>query len=306
MKFRIESRGTLVVSQSEVPHSVTNTVLERAKFKELPEMYSSVVEDFLIESINKGSNPEVIKAESKLLEQKIKDLLKITQEQSALVDWDSILNVENENKIKQDLVKTALELGASEEAVNDINNIKFQVSESMGASWSGEVALVARHQIIRKALDYVRVFPEADLNEVIKTLMLTTGAHEAGHIIDEKLGLYSKRMPNEKEWNDSENKSERFAEFWPYTIDIPGIDLDIRRQEKLIHVKKVQEVWVAIDKYNKQHPEIGIHQLFNFIQTENKQVKDFIFSRRTLYGGNQPENYTSPYSLEELLKVKGN
>ena len=97
---------------------------------------------------------------------------------------------------------------------------------------------------------------------------------------------------------------ERFAEFFARSIEGEGVDMSIREQEKLIHIKKVQEVWSKVKEYNKRHQNIGVHQLFDFIKTDDEQIKDFLYARRVMYGGNQPENYAAPYSLEELMKHK--
>ncbi len=304
MKFEnMEIRET-VSQESNVPLEITKRLLEGHNFEKLPETTSALIEDFFIDSLNQNLSYKEIIEESEKIKRVFFERMSEIHEVNKGVFWDDIFNKKIEISLKINLVQIAKDLGFEEFVLKEIKDINFELTDSVGVSHAGESANVASLQIIRKAMDYIKIFPESDFNEVVQTLVLTTFAHEAGHVIDKLLKNYSNHIPEDLRWKGGDNRMERFAEFFAREVSLPEIKHGIRDNEKLIHVKKAQEVWEALGSYKEKNPNIGIHQLFKIFRKseDDKNLKSFVEARETLYGAVTPEIYASPYTRDDLRK----
>lgn len=304
MRIKIEQSTERSSVKSEIPECITGELLHEATFERIPVgTISATIDDYLIASMEAElSIPQMQEGVSDLL-RCLEESFGSVQNELNTIEWDSIITPSQLQDVRQQLIKTAKGLGAPEDVLGKIQQVEFNFSDTMDISHAGDSAIVNRFQILRKAKDYITVFPEQDLKIVLRSLALTTLAHEAGHIIDTTTNpRYINLIPDDEVWLRSENKSERFAEFWGSQINMEGVSQEVRQQEKLIHVAKAKEMWDAVEVYAKAHPGIGVQQLFRLISEKaNDSISAFVSARLDLYDGTCPEHYASPYSHNDLV-----
>lgn len=189
--------------------------------------------------------------------------------------------------------------------------MRVELGELFGSSHAGEnMIMVSRMQALRKAKDYVAVFPEMSLEDALKVILKTTVGHELGHHINNLTpGIATNKIQSEWKSADgwSDNKSERFSEYWGrVAVENDSNAEDMRQHEWLIQVSKVYSVWDAIAERNATLPEdekIDLFVIFRGIEENLKDNDDalaLISARRGLYGGTEVECYALPYSREVI------
>lgn len=299
--------------ESSIPRHITQDILNREKLPaEIPKLKSTIIEDFIFEKLHGNtSNEGIVKSffESET-PRKVDDLVAEIKACSETLDWENVFTTEDAKLAQMKVVEEASKLGLTSDQINSIIAMGIEVGENIGASsLSHETVYVSRLQCVRKALDYIAVFPEENLEKVIRVLMMTTTGHELGHKIELISEIPTNNIPIE--WHDNngdgvDNRAERFTEYWG-RVGIgkdEGLDL-IRSKEWGIHMAKITQLWDQISLYNRLHEEkIDLLAIFNGIDEsltiKNANTKILLWARRTLYAGNEVENYASPYSRETV------
>lgn len=308
--------------KSSIPRGVTDALLSREQLpKEIPPLGSSIIEDFIIDKIKAGivSPQEIADAFDKEdVLTRMDEFIENVKTRSESLNWDEVFSLNDRKIVKEKILEEMQRLEMTEDQLAFIGKLKISADEEIGiSSYSEEEVYVSKLQVVRKALDYTSVFGnDIPFEEIVKILTMSTAGHEFGHQVNNISGLPVNNIPPDNNWKNGEEKtevkSERFAEYWGRLIveDNPTF-AKARQQEWLIHLAKVTQLWDALSSYNASHEQKGdLGAIFREIDKqigENVNVKSLLGARRLMYGGNEIENYASPYSRDAILKaIKGN
>lgn len=298
--------------ESSIPVSVTRSILDKEQLpEELPSLGSSMIEDFVLERIKSGttSTESIVDA---FFEEGVPARVDVfvdeIQARSKALDWDKIFPMADARKIHKAVLKEMEDLGMTKDQIAAIAGVGVEIREGLGcSSLTEEVAFVNRLQAVRKAIDYTRAFGDSVLfEEVVKTMVKVTLAHELGHKVDIVAGMATNEIPLEweKDGEPVDQRGERFAEYWG-RLAIKGdkIAEDVRHKEWVMQVAKVSDAWNTLRQHNEtQEEKIDLFAIFRGIEErltdKDENTRTLLLARRCLFGGSEPENYAFPYSRD--------
>jgi len=305
--------------ESSIPQRITRSLLDKEQFpSELPKLGSSIIEDFILEKLSEGRTTSVERIVEAFFKEslpaKIDDFANAIKARSEKLSWDEIFTKNDVKKVKEKVVEEMAGFGMAQEQIAVVASTGVEVREKLGTSLiTDETVYVSRLQAVRKAVDYIQVFgQEIPFEQIVKVLMYCTTAHELGHKVDIATNYsITNRIPGEwkKDGELVDLKGERFAQYWGI-IGISGNEMlkRVRQKEWLIHIAKVRKLWDTIFQYNSSHEKkIDLSAIFRGIEKRlketDKDTRDLLWARQSLYGGNEPENFALPYSKETIVKA---
>ena len=302
--------------ESNIPREVVEPLLAQVKETlpaKLPLLGSTIIEDFIAEKLRAGlSEVEIVKAFGDEnvgggVSSYIDGLKNLHQE----IDWGGVFSGIDVDVVKNVVTQEMKEMGLPEEMIKKICDMRVELGELFGSSHAGEnMIMVSRMQALRKAKDYTAVFPEVGLEEVLKVILKTTVGHELGHHINNLTpGIATNQINSEWKSKDgwSDNKSERFSEYWGRVavVEDPRAET-MRQREWLVQVEKVYSVWDSLAERNSKLPDqekVDLFAIFRGIEDSlsgNEDALALISARRGLYGGTEVECYALPYSRDVI------
>ena len=304
--------------ESSIPRDVTNKILAREQLpREIPKLGSSIIEDFILDKIKAGDTANNTIVDAFFAEeqpQKVKEFVERVKARSEQVDWPSVFSADDAKQTQLRVTEEMAAIGMSPDQIASVAAMGIEIGENIGASsLSNEMVFASRLQAVRRAMDYMEVFKDDGITfeQVLRAQMIGVVGHELGHRIDELAGRPINTIPSE--WrnaeDESDNKSERFAEYWGGVGFGKSTDLlALKSKEWLIHLAKVTQLWDAIGTYNQSHNEkIDLYAIYRGIDeklaSDDTFTSALLWARRSLYGGNEVENYASPYSKETVIKA---
>lgn len=215
-RFEVNEINNYPKFESSIPPEITRQILEKENITEIPELTSSIVEDFVIQQLQKGeqSEEDIVNnffASSVLdnLGQKLEKVKDISNK----LDWKEVLSDEKIEDIKREMITEMRELEIDEEKINQFENIDIVFTDEGGTSGSAvnnQTITVDRLQIIRRALDYLSLYQDNSIEEIVRATTINTIAHELGHQVQTITGA---GYNLQSEWKN-DVPSERFAEGW--------------------------------------------------------------------------------------------
>lgn len=285
-------------TESSVPRSVTQRILEKVKFPVIPQTPSSVVEDFIIDQLNRGGLQEegvVNNFFSDQIPEKIDRVFGKARKILSEVDWREIISDADIEVIREEIVSELESLGVPSGEIDRLRAIEIVFTEKGGVSTVDDSTVrVDKLQVTRKAMDCHCVDGSISINDSMRALTINVVAHELGHQVQR---ITNAGYGLESEWED-EVTSERFAEGWAWEVtNKDDRNAEIVKKSRTFQVAKVNQLWQAIKGAN-----VDLRKIFNgIIKRVDPKYKDFIEARYGLYGMNAPENYALPYNFE-LIK----
>ena len=299
--------------ESSIPENITTAILRKEQLpNELPILGSSMIEDFIIRKFNQGISNSTQIAEKFNTENvigSVKKYIEQVKSYSKKLNWEEIFSINDVEKVRKSVCQEMKTLGMTDQQITKIQALNINITEDIGTSTAApqniESVDISRLQVIRRAIDYTRVFGNTvPFEQVIKTIMATTIGHELGHKVDQSANHATSRISSDISWEKNsenhENKSERFAEYWAsVTEDIPT--KKINQHEWLIQVNKVAQLWDVIHNYNQSHEyKADLMDIFRKIDEKinDSDVAALFDARKQLYNNNEVENYASPYTKD--------
>lgn len=304
--------------ESSIPRKITDALLNKEQLpKKMPPLGSSIIEDFIIGKIKMGiiDPQEIADAfEKENMPAQVDDFVKDVKARSETLDWNEVFTLTDAKNTQEKVLKEMQELGMTDKQIASVAQLEVDIGEGIGvSSCSNEGVYVSRLQAVRKALDYVAVFEnDIPLEQIIKASMTSTIGHELGHKVDDFSELPVNNIPSDKNWENSErnteNKGERFAEYWGrIVVEENPVFERIRQREWLIHLAKVTQLWDTFSTHNASHEQkADLYGIFRKIDEQfgkNTNLKSLLEARRSLYGSNEIESYASPYSRDEITNA---
>lgn len=305
--------------ESSIPQHITDSILHKEQLPaEMPRLGSSMIEDFIMDKVKRGIATSEEIAEAFVSEDvlgQVRQFVQEVQTRSEALNWDDIFTMADAKEAQAAVITEMEAMGMSSDQVAAVAGTGIGIVESVGDSFlTNETAYTSRLQAVRKALDYITVFGnEVPFEQIIKSLMTSTVAHELGHKIDKVVNYATNNIPIDSNWDKNgdnrERKDERFAEYWG-TVAIRGNETHerITQREWTLQMGKVTQVWNTIATHNATHEQkADLTGIFRAIQGKlgggNKEVDSLLSARRSFYGGNEVENYASPYSRDVVLSA---
>ncbi len=305
---------------TRIPKGLFKDFFEREKLgRPLPELESSIVEDYIIRKIREGavSGEDIVLA---FFSENMVDRLNQMFDRVRVVAKDSgIESVYTAKEVEHDRIKILNEmraLGVPQEYIDNLEQVGVQLTDdASGFFGSDNEVVISLNQAVRRALDYQLMYGKnIPLDTLVKRLISIRVGHELGHKIDRTLGVISNTLLLETEWMEDEkytgNRSERFAEYW---ASIPGTEdpnnNHIREQDLLLDMAKVEDVWEVVNKHNNQTANrIDLMHVFNGIE-EGLREKDtsayaFVLYRKSIYQGmHETGNLLLPYNRGQVKQA---
>ncbi len=279
---------------------------------EIPLLGSSIIEDFIRMKIQDGvASPDQISeafADENIPEQ-VAQYLDQVRDYSRSLNWENIFTPDDVKQVQTNVCQEMALLGISSEKISKIANMDIVVTDSPGVSFpTNEGVSVSQLQIVRNALDYIRVYGDSiPIEQIISAYIKSTMSHELGHKIDYALDNISSTIPFDKTWgeNNYEKPSERFAEYWGRLGSIE--DQKIAQKISVMHLAKVNQLWNSINSYNQTHEnKVDLSGIFRSIGSKiekSSNTMSLFDARLHLYSGNVAENYALPYSRETIISA---
>jgi hypothetical protein len=302
---------------SLAPEQITNKVISKEQREAVGPFGSSIVEDFIIQELPQNTSSDIsLMFARENVQGKIKEYLESVKKEAQSVNWDSVFNDQEVSRIKEKLATGMKGFGVDDSVIQSMLNVKVQLTESFGSSGAGsDVVSVSKFQMMRRALDYLAVYPEGiDLEAIIRNLINVYIGHEIGHTIDDYLNIKSNTIPADTDWergdDNFESRNERFAEFWGRFVasEYDQHKTNVRQKIAEMDVAKCSQLSAAVENYNKSGKGNTLTTgsvLFNIINNldpKDPEVEQFIRSRMTFYTSIAPENYALPYTEDEIIK----
>lgn len=299
--------------ESSIPQDITTAILQKEQLPmELPVLGSSMIEDFIISKFNQGiSNPTQIaeKFATENVMSSIKKYIEQVKLYSETLNWEEIFSTDDIEAVRENVCQEMKNLGMTDQQIAKIQTLNINITENIGISSAARQNIervdISRLQVVRRAIDYTQVFGNSiPIEQVIKTIMATTIGHELGHKIDQSANHATSRISSDVNWEKNnenhENKSERFAEYWASVVEDVQTE-EIRQHHWLIQVNKVAQLWDVIHKFNQSHEDkVDLMDIFRKIyeKINDSDVAALFGARKLFYGGNEVENYASPYTRD--------
>ncbi len=317
MDFVVGETSFIPVYESEIPVEVTNQILSKKELPVVNNLGSSMIEDFIVTKLKKGNtsaNEIVEEFFAQGTPSSIQTYIEDVKKTSDNIEWEGVFNERDIAETQAAVLLEMRDLEMSDEQIRMVGEVKPMIKEGIGYSSYGEnIAFVSRLQAVRRAVDYVTVFGEsATTEDVLKTFLTSTIAHELGHKVDDVAGIATNNI--QSEWKNGDryvdSKNERFAEYWglvPFKNDQKS--KDILDNEWLLQLTKVQQVWEALQNYNSQYSQkIDLFSIFRGIEEgldkrDDKDTLALLSARMVLYRAAPAENYASPYDRDTVKKA---
>jgi len=299
--FKVDEVAHNPKFESSIPPEITHKILEEENITEVPELTSSIVEDFVIQQLQEGEQSEEDIINNFFTSPAVDNLREKSEEIKNIsdrLDWDIILSNEQIENIKNEMVADMRVFEIDEEKINQFENIDIVFTDEGGVSASSvnnQKITVDRLQIVRRTMDYLSLGQESSFEEIARAIAINTIAHELGHQVQVITGV---GYNLQSEWKN-DVPSERFAEGWArHATDKNQKFADIVNKLRILQVAKVNQVWEKV-----KDKKIDLTKVFNrIIEKVDPKFKKFLESRYLLYGVNAPENYALPYSFEAIKK----
>ncbi len=316
--FEIKLGDTLntPIYEKQVPEAVTQSAIGQETIPdETSPLGSTVIEDFILEKLKQGDTTteqivEMFQLEG--MEEKVKKYIAgIRIEAEALIK-KGIFTVDDFVTLRERVCTEMRALKMQEDQIERISSTEIKIGieagTSLGPTEDGPIG-VNCHQALRHSMDYIQWFGnQFPVERLVKAIMTSTAGHELGHKIATISNGVNHIQPDttwEQNGDSSENREERFAQFWGVAA-MDDEDRQIDRKLWVQMVAKVDEVWKAIEQYNSGHEKkISISDIFDEIQEHltDSEVMNFLHARELLYGGCAPENYALPYSRDTMERA---
>lgn len=128
------------VYEPKIPREITDGILAKEKIPQVPQLGSSMIEDFIIRKMREGdtTNDDIVEAFiSEDVPSQIASFIQEVQETSNKIGWEQVFNERDVSEAQTAVLLEMREVGMNEEQIAEVAKMKPQVLEGIGVSSLG-------------------------------------------------------------------------------------------------------------------------------------------------------------------------